>query len=362
MKLCDVTLREGDQMPGRSYSVEQKAEAGLALDRLGVDFVEAGFPATGEKDRRAVAELADAAEADVAAIARAVPADVEAALEAEADVISVFGPVSSLQLEHALGKTREEMLDAMRDAVDLAHSGGARVHLSLVDAFRTERRYVVDACERFSDAEYVVLADTVGVRTPRSVASTLAALGESVDLGRVGVHFHQDLGVATANVLAAYEAGAGKADVSVASLGERAGNAALEEVVVAGTIEHGESFGVDAARLVPACREVLSALGERVDARKPILGREVAEHESGIHTAAMLGEPGVFEPFDPADFGGERRLVFGAGTGRGGARGLLERAGFEPTDRRVESLLSALADEGPMGTDGAVALARRLFG
>lgn len=363
MYLNDVTLREGSQMPGREYSVEQKVEAGRRLDQLGVEFVQAGFPATGEDDREAIRRLAADADARVVALARAVEHDVEAAAAAEADVIEVFVPISDLQLEHTLGKSRSEALDLAREAVDLATDHGAAAHLTLADAFRTPPEDVREATARFEDVEYVTLADTVGARTPVSVARHLDDLSDHVDLERIGVHFHDDLGLATANALGAYEAGVGKADVSVASLGERAGNPALEEVVVAGVVEHGESFGVDERRLVPTCEAVLDVLEETdaVDPRKAVLGTEVTEHESGIHTAAMLREPSAFEPFDPGTFGGERRLLFGAGTGTTGASTLLSRAGIEPTDERVEAFLSLLEREGPVDEDEALALAESEF-
>jgi isopropylmalate/homocitrate/citramalate synthase len=361
MRLTDVTLREGDQMPGRAYSTEARLEAGRALDALGVAFVQAGFPRVGERDQRAVATLAAELDAAVTAIARPLTDDVDAALAADADVVEVFAPVSDRQLTHALGKSYEEVLEMLTAAVDRATDGGATVHLTLVDAFRTDTDRLVAAFERFDSVEYLGLADTVGARTPWSVRAVLGDLAASVDLSRASVHFHDDLGVGTANVLAAYEAGVGKADVSVASLGERAGNASLEQVVVAGHLEYGESFGVTPTRVIPTAEAVLAALGESVDPRAPILGEEVTTHESGIHTAAMLREPSVFEPFDPATFGGERTLLFGRGTGRGGARQLLERAGFEPTDERIAAFLAALEEEGPLTTDEALDLASERF-
>lgn len=364
MRLCDVTLREGEQLPGRSYSVEQKLEAAQVLDELGVPFIQAGFPVTGESDRRVTRTLASSLDAAVVGIARAIPGDVDAALQAEADVVEVFAPLSTLQLTHVLDRPREDVFEAIREAVDQASAGGAAVHLCIVDAFRTEQRHLVDAIERFDDVEYLNLADTVGIRTPTSVRSFLEDLCDAsgVAPGRLGVHFHDDLGVATATAMSAYEIGVGRVDVSVASFGERAGNASLEEVVAIADLEYDDPLGVDRSRLIPSCQTVLEGLGEAVQPRKALLGEEVVEHESGLHTAAMLDEPSVFEPFDPARFGGERRLVFGAGTGRGAARKLLARAGIEPDDETVQAFLERLAADGPMGTDEAVSLAERAFG
>ncbi|PSQ29746.1 homocitrate synthase [Halobacteriales archaeon SW_6_65_46] len=173
------------------------------------------------------------------------------------------------------------------------------------------------------------------------------------------MHFHNDIGCATANALIAAQTGIDRIDVSVASLGERAGNPATEEVVAA-IAQEGGSPGVETERLIPITESVLDALDESVSVRKPILGGEVTTHESGIHTDAMLAEPATFEPSDPATFGGEHRLVFGAATGRGAARELLERADGAVTEARVERLREQLTTEGPVELDVALSLAEQL--
>ena len=358
MEITDVTLREGGQMPGRSYTVEQKVEAGRELDRLGVSVIQAGFPVTGERDKNATRRLAAETDAAVEGIARAVPGDIDAVVEADADRLDIFAPLSAGQLEHVMDKEYEEMLGIIGDAIDHARDYDIPMTLTLMDAFRTDPDRLIEAFERFSYPVHLGLADTVGARTPAYVESLLEDLSAGgVDLSRAGVHFHEDLGVGTANTLKAAEMGVGKADVSIANLGERAGNAALEEVVVSDSLESGSALDVEAGELIPVCLEVLDILGANLDPRKAILGEEVTSHEAGIHTAAMLDEPSVFEPFDPETFGGRRELVFGEGTGRGGARKLIERAGGEPTDELVSQLLDRLAAEGPLDQTEATELA-----
>ncbi|MEF8856174.1 MAG: LeuA family protein [Haloplanus sp.] len=362
--LRDVTIREGAQMPGREYGVDERVTAARALDRLGLDAIQAGFPVVGETDRVAVRRLAGDVDADIVALARATVGDVAAALDAEADVIEVIVPTSDRQLEHVLGKSRAEALEMAGEALDRALAGGAGIHLTLVDGFRADPDSLAEAFAAFPSVPTITVADTVGARTPDRVRAVVTDLCDrGVDGDRLGVHFHDDLGVAVANTLAAVDAGATTADVSVASLGERAGNAALEQVVVADAVDGtGDcAAAVDRAELVPACEAALDALGESVGPRTPVLGEDVTAHESGIHTAAMLSDPGTFEPFDPATFGGERRLVFGAGSGRGSARTLLERAGVDPTDDRIERLLDLLAQRGPMDADAATALVEERF-
>jgi len=364
--LRDVTIREGAQMPGREYGVEARVTAARALDRLGLDAVQVGFPVVGETDREAIRRVArdDGVDADVVGIARATTGDVDAALDAEADVIEVFVPTSARQLDNVLGKSRGEAMEMAGAALDGARDGGADVHLTLVDGFRTDPAHLADVFDAFPSVPTITIADTVGARTPDRVREVVSELRDrGVDGGRLGVHFHDDMGVAVANTLAAVDAGATAADVSVASLGERAGNAALERVVVADAVDGAGDCAdaVDRAELVPVSEAVLDALDESVDPRTPILGTDVTTHESGIHTAAMLRDPGTFEPFDPADFGGTRRLVFGAGSGRGSARALLDRASVEPTDDRIERLLDLLAEAGPMDAAAATALVRERF-
>lgn len=361
MELTDVTLREINQVPHRSYTPSQRIEAGKRLDDLAVDTIQAGFAMTGEDDRTVIASLASHCDATVCSLARARSDDVAAAIDADADVIDIFAPLSERQLTHTVQRTRAAMLEDIERAVEVGRDAGVSVRLSFLDAFRTEPEIVADALAKLPPVPVVGLADTVGARTPSSVRHYLEELFErGVDPGSVGVHFHDDLGVATANALVASRMGVGHADVSVAGLGERTGNTALEQLVVAGVVDHDTSFGISEVSLIPVCRGVLEALGETVDEQTPILGAAATSHEAGIHTAAMLSDPSVMEPFDPAVFGGERLLLFGSQTGRRGAKQLLKRAEREPTEELVSEFLERLADEGPLDQSEAVALARSL--
>lgn len=362
MLLTDVTLREGDQMPGREFTADEKIECARTLDELGVPFIQPGFPATGEKDQAAISELAGTTDAEVVALARALESDIDAAISADAEVIETFVSASDRHLEHLLGITREEMLSMLGEAVDYIREHGLPVHVTLADAFRTDHDQLIEIIETIPEVDFISLADTVGARTPATVQEYLDGLDGHIDFGRLGVHFHDDMGCATANALAAYRAGVGKADVSVAGLGERAGNSPLEEVVVACSVEHDDDLGMTTDELVPACRSILDRLGESYDDRKAVLGEKIAEHESGIHTAAMLADPATLEPFDPELFGGQSRLIFGKSTGESGARHLLRRVGIEPDTQTVDSYLDALAVEGPLELDAALALAKREFG
>ena len=356
MELLDVTLREGEQRSGYSYSVEEKVAAARELDALGVEYVEIGFPVADDRTRRVCDELD--VETKTVGIARAVDGDIDAAEDAGVDVIGVFAPTSDRQREKLLGATRDELRETIAGALDRARETGREVHFTAMDGFRTDPDFLRTLIDDV-DAPYFTVADTVGARTPRDVREFLAAL--DADLSPIGVHFHDDLGVATANALAAADEGVGKADVSVAGVGERAGNTALEEFVAAATVG-GEAvdLSIDVDEVIPRAGAVVDALGEDVAPQKPVLGAGVFEHESGLHTAAMLDDPATFEPFDPATFGGERRLLFGRSTGRGAARRLLSRVGRDPTDEAVDALLAALDAGEDRTLDGALSLAERV--
>jgi isopropylmalate/homocitrate/citramalate synthase len=357
VQISDVTLREGDQQPGTDYGVDQKIEVGRLLDRLGIDFVQAGFPITGETDRRAIRGLSGELEADVVGLARALPSDIEAAASADADVVDIIIPASAKQRPYVVGGTREEVFETAREAVNIATDQGLSVHLSLMDAFRSETETVLKYYKELPEVLCITLADTVGVAVPSQVRSFLEGVVDAVDPGRVGAHFHNDLGVATANSLAAGEVGVEKVDVSVSAIGERAGNAPLEELVMAGTVGGTVEFNIEIERLLPVCTEILKVLGESAPSNKPGLGERVFAHESGLHTAAMLDDPSAFEPFDPGRFGGSRRLIFGEQTGRGAARKLLKRADRDLSDELVAELLSTLSELGPVSFETALEIA-----
>lgn len=362
MLLNDVTLREGDQMPGRDYTAEQKVKSARALDELGLPFIQPAFPASGEKDQSVIKALSDDTDAEIIGLARAVERDVDAAVDAGADVVETFVPVSDLHLEHLLGKSREEMLGMLVDTVDYITNRGATPHVTLADAFRADPEHIVEVFETVPEVDFINLADSVGARTPASVQTHLDAIESDVSFDRVGVHFHNDMGCGTANALTAYHAGVGKADVSIASLGERAGNSSLEEVIVACAVDDNDTLGIETSNLIPVCQSVLDTIGEEWDERKAVLGKEISEHESSIHTAAMLSNPETLEPFDPGTFGGERRLIFGSATGSGGAQRLLERANIEPDESTMKRYLEVLATNGPVRLDEALNLAHKEFG
>lgn len=339
LDLLDATLREGEQRSGRSYSVDQKVAAARKLDKLGMDMIQVGFPVA-EDGTKEVCERLDT-DAKISGIARAIEGDINAAADAEVDVIQFSVPSSDLQREHLIGVSREELKEMAVSTLEYARDTGIEVHFGTMDGFRTDPEYLNELMDVI-DTPYFGISDTVGVRTPDEVVDFLGEL--KGDLSRISVHFHRDLGVGTANVLAAANCGVGKADVTVGGIGERVGNVSFEEVVVAGTIGSPSiDFSIDINNLVPECKDILDILEEEVPPNKPILGELAYEHESGLHTSAMLDDPDTFQPFEPGEFGGVRRLMFGPSSGKGAAQRLLEQAGIKnPSSSQVNEFLGQL--------------------
>lgn len=296
MRLCDATVDEAARLPDRTYTADQRVEAGRALDRLGVPLVRAGRPAHDETDAEVVRRLADTLSADTVAVAPPDYEAVEDALETKADIIDVFVPVAGPRLEAVFGGSSEAALDAAEDAVLRAREGGATAHLTLVDAFRAEIPAIAGVFGRLDC--HIVLDDASGGRTPPFVAGFLRTLADaSADLTRAGVRFRDDVGCGTANAIVAAETGIDRVDASVAGVGMRAGLAATEELVVA-TEAGGGNTGVTTEAAMPAFESVCSALGIQVGDRKAILG-------DAATVTAPTADDVAPSAFDPADFGGD---------------------------------------------------------
>jgi 2-isopropylmalate synthase len=323
---------------------DQKVHAAAQLDRLGVDVIEAGFPAASPGDAGAVLAVSRVTDrAEVAALARCVRPDIDAAMdalcEAQRPVLHVFIATSDIHLKHKLRKGRTEILDQVAENVQYAAGLGPRVEFSAEDATRSDWDFLACVCNVAvqAGATTINLPDTVGHAVPEEYAAMFRYVRDRISGAREVVfsaHCHDDLGLATANSLAAIAAGARQVEVTVNGIGERAGNAALEEVVMGlktrADVFDGAATGVDTREILNASRLVSSLTGIPVQANKAIVGVNAFAHEAGIHQDGVIKERTTYEIMSPADVGWERsRLVLGKHSGRHGVAHRLGELGVE---------------------------------
>ena len=357
VRIFDTTLRDGEQSPGCTMTLTEKLEVARQLARLGVDVIEAGFPAASPGDADAVRAIAtELAREDapiVCGLARATMSDVESCLAAITPAarprVHVFLATSNIHLEHKLRCTRDDLVARARDAVMLARSAVADVEFSPEDATRSDRAFLLDVLAAVIDAGATTLniADTVGYATPAEYQDLIArvcALASRTPGVVVSTHCHDDLGLAVANSLAGVRAGARQVECTINGIGERAGNASLEEIVMALETRR-DHFGVttriDTRELMRSSRVVSSCTGSYVAANKAIVGANAFAHEAGIHQDGMLKHASTYEIIAPETVGADgSQLVLGKHSGRHALRKRLTARGYELEEDRFLELFA----------------------
>jgi isopropylmalate/citramalate/homocitrate synthase-like protein len=356
IRLFDTTLRDGEQTPGVSFTPDQKLMLARQLDRLGVDTIEAGTPVSSEGERKAVTAIArEGLNAEICALARPIKEDVDAALACDVDCVHVFISTSDVHLRYMLKKTREEVLRQAVRFVEYSKDHGVTVEFSAMDATRTDLEYLkqIYTATVEAGADRINVPDTVGVITPRGMNYLISQLRPVIKVP-ISVHCHDDLGLAVANSLAAVEAGAEQVHVAVNGLGERAGNASLEEVVMALQTLYGAKLRIRTKLLVETSELVERLTGIPVPPNKAIVGENAFAHVSGIHAHGVLEFPGTYEPISPEVVGHHRRLSLGKLTGRHSVERQLRSIGVRPTKRQLAEItkrVKALGDKGKQVTD-----------
>jgi 2-isopropylmalate synthase len=348
--IFDTTLRDGEQCPGATMTLEEKLEVAELLDTMGVDIIEAGFPIASNGDFEAVATIAERTKnAVVAGLARAIQVDIaragEAVRQARRPRIHTFVSTSPIHLAHQMRKTEDEVLDIITATVSQARNLVEDVEWSAMDATRTPMEYLcrcVDAAIR-AGATTINLPDTVGYATPDEYRAMFRAVRERVrdaDKAVFSVHCHNDLGLAVANTLAGLEGGARQVECTINGIGERAGNAALEEIVMAiktrGDVLPFETR-VESTMLTRASKVVSNATSFPVQYNKAIVGRNAFAHESGIHQDGMLKHAQTYEIMTPESVGvSKTSLVMGKHSGRAAFRSKLEEMGYRLSDNQFQ--------------------------
>jgi len=363
IKLFDTTLRDGEQSPGAAMTVEQKVEMAMALERLGIDHIEAGFPVSSPAQFEATRRIADTLkDATVVALARLVESDIDSAFEALSEsrnkMLHVFIATSPVHREYKLKTGKEELLETISEKLTYARKYFERIEFSPEDASRTERSFLIDVIRTAigAGATTVNIPDTVGFAIPTEFGDLIAFLREnipefkarSVDLS---VHCHNDLGLAVSNSLAAIQNGANQVEVTVNGIGERAGNCSLEELVMALKVRS-DIFacrtGVNPRLLYPTSKLLQYITGFVIAKNKPIFGDNVFSHESGIHQDGVLKNPATYEIMDPEEIGRTTEtLIMGRHSGKHSFRKKLQQYGISlPKDQfeRAFSKFMHIAD------------------
>lgn len=362
VKIFDTTLRDGEQSPGFSMNTDEKIRMARQLAKLDVDVIEAGFPIASQGDLDAVQAVArEVRNVPIAALARAKKQDIEAAIEALKPAaysrLHVFLATSDLHLKVKLNMTREQALEAIGSMIRLGRQHVAEVEFSAEDAGRTDIDYLCEVCRVAVDAGATVLnlPDTVGYAVPEEYGDMFRRVREHLgDDPRItlSAHCHDDLGLAVANSLAAIRAGVRQIECTINGIGERAGNASLEEVVVALAVRK-ESFGVETRikldQLFPASRLLTEITGAQVAPNKAVVGANAFAHEAGIHQDGIIKNPATYEIISPETVGvPSRSLVVGKHSGRHALRETLRNLGYEASDSELAEIyrrVTKLADQ-----------------
>jgi len=354
LKLVDTTCRDGEQMPGISFTCDEKVEIAVGLEMLGVEQVET-FATYNDSDRDCAKRLSSRLkETSIMGWNRMVKTDIEDSISHGVDAVSVSTDTSDIALANKLKMTREEQLERLVDCVEFAKGHGVYVCFNAGDATRSDSDYLVEFARVGKDAggDRFRICDTVGILTPAASSSLVAKIMSNVDID-VEFHAHNDFGLAVANALAACEAAASFRDrtlwlsTTVNGLGERAGNVPLE-VLVMNLRAH---YGVQKYRtehIIPLCKRVEKASGLEIPLNYPIVGGNMFTHKSGIHVDGILKDPQMYEAFDPAMLGMSRRISLGKHSGKASIRHKLDQLGLVAPPEAIETLRREISDAGEM--------------
>lgn len=351
VRIYDTTLRDGEQTPGVTLTAENKVKVAIQLDKLGVDVIEAGFPIVSEGEMDAIKSIVkQGLSCEVAGLARTEKSDIDAVISCGLKYVHTFIATSDIHLQYKLKITREE---ALRKAVEAVHYGkahGLYVEFSAEDSTRTDREFLKQVYKAVvgAGADRIDVPDTVGYSSPDYIRDLIKDLREVVSVP-ISMHCHDDFGLAVANSIAGIQAGASCAHVTINGLGERAGNASLEEFVMALHCLYGKKTHIKTELLYETSRLVAGLTGIIVQPNKAIVGENAFGHESGIHTHGVLSNPLTYEPISPELVGRKRWLEAGKHAGSHGIAAMLEEYGFRPAPEQLKEIVGKVKDLGDKG-------------
>lgn len=338
--VLDTTLRDGEQTPGVSLLPEEKLRIAKALDDIGVDVIEAGSAITSPGEREGIKKIAnEGLDAEISSFARLLKEDVDLALDCGVDSIFLVAPTSDIHIKYKLKTTREKVLSQVGELVEYCKSHGVVVDLCAEDGSRTEPEFLRKVLNKAAEsgADRFTVADTVGAMTPGRISDLFKTITKKSKIP-LGVHCHDDLGMATANTVAAVRSGARIVDVTVNGLGERAGNASLEEVVMALKLSYNYRLNIKTEKLFELSDLVEKITGVPVPPNKAIVGENAFTHEAGIHVDGILKKPETYELIKPETVGAKRRFVLGKHVGMKSIKKMLDELKIRASEEQLTEI------------------------
>ena len=367
VRIFDTTLRDGEQTPGVSINPEQKLQIAIELDQLGVDAIEAGFPIVSQGEMQAVRNIKKSGlSSEICGLARTLVTDIDSVIKCDVNYVHTFIATSDIHMRYKLKMSPEEVIEKAINAVEYAKSHGLQVEFSAEDATRSDIAFLtkVFAAVVEAGADRIDVPDTVGYATPEFISHLVQVIKKQIDIP-ISLHCHNDFGLAVANSIAGINAGAVCAHVTINGLGERAGNASLEEFVMSLQCLYKKKHNIRTKLLYETSRSVSNVMGIAVQANKAIIGENSFGHESGIHTHGILNNPLTYEPIDPEMVGRKRWLQAGKHAGAHGIRAMLRDFGIECDDEQLHQIVEKqknLADKGkPISTAELLSIAGEIL-
>jgi 2-isopropylmalate synthase len=351
VRIFDTTLRDGEQTPGVSITPEQKVQIAIKLDELGIDAVEVGFPVVSHGETIAIKNITkQGLKAEICGLARTIKSDLDAAINCDLTYVHTFIATSDIHMQFKLKMDREQVLEKAVWAVEYAKKHGLEVEFSAEDATRSDRAFLNQVFMAVANVgvDRLDIPDTVGYATPQYIEQLVKDVKAYTRLP-ISMHCHDDFGLAVANSLSGINAGADCAHVTINGLGERAGNASLEEFVMALQCLYGRKHNIKTELLYETSRFVSNTMGIIVQPNKAIIGENAFGHESGIHTHGIINNPLTYEPISPDLVGRKRWMQAGKHAGAHGIKAMLEGFGIGPTEEELHQIVEKqknLADKG----------------
>jgi len=347
VNIVDTTLRDGEQTAGVVFTNEEKLQIARYLDRIGIDQIEAGIPVMGGSEKECIKQIVNMGlNASIMAWNRAVIADIKESLDCGVDAVAISISTSDIHIQHKLQTTREDVLNRLADAVKFAKDNNLYVSVNAEDASRSELDFLTEFAlvAKHNGADRLRFCDTVGTLNPltayRYIKTLIGAVGLNIEM-----HTHNDFGMATANALAGIYAGANYVGVTVNGLGERAGNACLQEVIMGLKYLMQVNSPYDTTLFREVAQYVAQASGRDLPVCKPIVGSNIFAHESGIHGDGVLKNPLTYEVFSPEEVGLERQIVIGKHSGTAAVKSKFTKEyGIELNEVEAKEILARVRE------------------